>query len=146
MRFERSHRALPTFLIELSFSVVVKRHTLQPYQQYDTVVAVSQSTHAVPPPLWLTFLLRLVLNASYLVEYTPVVAGKYYPVVNINAQEISTDMGGGVTVTPANASAVWSTFESDLVRIYMTTAVFRLPCVHTIPSQRVVSLTLDFDT
>lgn len=66
--------------------------------------------------------------SSYLVEYTPVVAGKYYPVVTIDGAEISTDMGGGVTVMPANASAVWSTFESDLVRMHFflrvwTTAV-----------------------
>lgn len=52
---------------------------------------------------------------SYLVEYTPVVAGKYYPVVTIADEEISTDMAGGVTVTPANASAVTSTFASDRV-------------------------------
>ncbi|CAM9800578.1 unnamed protein product [Ectocarpus sp. 6 AP-2014] len=54
-------------------------------------------------------------GGSYLVEYTPVVAGKYYPVVTIADEEISTDMSGGVTVTPANASAVTSTLASDRV-------------------------------
>lgn len=71
--------------------------------------------------------LTLNMNGSYLVEYTPVVAGKYYPVVRIGGEEISTDMGGGVTVTPANASAVWSTFESSLVRICSLGGVCAMP-------------------
>ncbi len=68
----------------------------------------------------------------YLVEYTPVVAGKYYPVVTFDGAEISTDMGGGVTVLPANASAVWSSFDSDLVRTHCARPVvasFRLDAV-----------------
>lgn len=71
--------------------------------------------NAVLTPYPLLFLKMPNPNLSYLVEYTPVVAGKYYPVVTIADEEISTDMSGGVTVTPANASAVTSTFASDRV-------------------------------
>lgn len=69
-----------------------------------------------PLPAETTLLPTLPHNASYLVEYTPVVAGKYYPVVTIAGGEVSTDMTAGVAVTSANASAVSSTFDSNLVR------------------------------
>lgn len=51
----------------------------------------------------------------YTVKYTPTVSGKYYLVVTISDGEISTDMTEGVTVEPAEAWAVSSTFDSNLV-------------------------------
>lgn len=79
-------------------------------------------------PCWVTPPSPLNLHLSYLVEYTPVVAGKYFPVVTLDGQEISTDMGGGVIVSPANASAVWSTFESDLVGVHFKFIAVRKMC------------------
>lgn len=59
----------------------------------------------------------LFLFARYSVEYTAVTAGEYYPIVKINGEEISTDMSSGVTIVPAEPSAVYSSFRTDLVRL-----------------------------
>lgn len=59
----------------------------------------------------------LFLFGRYLVEYTAVTAGEYYPIVEIKGEEISTDMSSGVTIIPAEPSAVDSSFSTDLVRL-----------------------------